>query len=164
MTKCNHGKDIDFYCAECDQENLQAKIDGNNAKVVIPKEDLEEFTWGQLFHFAKDSQSSNVYQQKKIENLELELNRTQSELEVANHDIKRGEDLLHTQGSILAKTMEDFIELTDELKEYKVAIRWMTESVEDSIAHEVFFGWDHATGYAEHKTAIDRALKEPKCT
>ena len=33
MTKCKHGYDMDFYCADCDQENTLAKIAEDNAKI-----------------------------------------------------------------------------------------------------------------------------------
>jgi len=160
MSTCIHGKDIDFYCAECDQENLQAKIDGNNAKVVIPKEDLEEFTWGQLFHFAKDSQSSNVYQQKRIHELESELTRVNA--------------LTETQARIIRRLVDDSVENT-ELKEANDAIDTLKDLVRSSYAEgydvgfdNKFFGTDteqmslfwSCWKDSNSKKAIDRALKE----
>jgi len=103
MSKCKHGNDIDLYCAECDQDSVLAKIDENNGKVVMPKEDLEEFTWGQLFHFAKDSQSSNVYQQKRIENLEAALAESTKRLEKACSVLERANAISDSQDALIKR-------------------------------------------------------------
>ena len=90
--------------------------------------------------FCGDIQANKVYQQERIEHLESELNRAQS-------NVKR-------QGIMLSKAMGEFIELTDELREANAAIRWMDELFERT---DTWKGWK---GDEIHLPAIDRALKE----
>jgi len=81
------------------------------------------------------------------EDLELELNRAQSEL-------KRSKEISKRQGEITAINMEDFIELTDELNEANAAIKCMNEiGVEPYDSKE-------QNQLKKHQKAIDRALKE----
>ena len=83
--------------------------------------------------------------ESEIQDMQLELNRAQSELTRVNA-------LTETQARIIRRLVDDSVENT-ELKEANDAIRFMHEVLSNSIDHAE---WT----FRPHKKAIDRALEE----
>ena len=90
----------------------------------------------------------------QIEKLESEIHDMQLELNRAQSELKRSKEISKRQGEITAINMEDFIELTDELREVNAAIREFVAQRGRLLCHE------DGMITELYEKAIDRALKE----
>ena len=68
-----------------------------------PKEHIETFTLEQVLRFAKDSQSNNIYQQKRIEELETALEESTQRLEKACKVLERANTLSDSQAALIKR-------------------------------------------------------------